>query len=405
MAGVGHVSSGVVTNDPVARSADLDAGPHARGGGNAPGALRLVDATSWLPGAWDALAVRSPGGEALQSHAWGEQKRPLGWDVRRLVIELGGEAAAVASIQERGMGDALPGAARAMLAKVGPLASLRYLYAPRGPVLLRRDAVGVRAALHGLRRFARARRALVLAIDPAWEEGGDLAAELGRSRFAAARREIQVSRTAMLVPIERDEDAQHRLLGDSTARNINKARRTGVTVERIDLVDVVAADPALAEFWDMFVATGRREGFIVRDRAYQLTQWQSLGAAGLASLWFARADGRRQTGVVLLHAGERLVSHHAGSPDDADLRGTRANHLLQWEIIRWAAGAGFTTYDLGGVDTRDAPGLPDNRSHPLWNLYEFKRGFGARGVVLVRAHEHAPHASLALAWNLARRLR
>ncbi len=360
-----------------------------------PASLRVVDATAWDPVEWDALAVRSARGEVFQSHAWGESKARLGWRPLRVLFELGSERVAVAALQERPFARRLP----------GPLGRLTYLYAPRGPVLLRSDAEAVAAALAGLRRVARARYAAVLTIDPAWEEGSEPAVALAREGFRPSPREVQVSRTAMLVPLREDEGAQHELLGDSTARNINKARRAGVTAERVDLADPLGREEALACFWEMFAATGRREGFIVRDRDYQLDQWRALGAAGLASLWFAVAGGRRQNGVVLLHCGRRLVSHVAGSPDDADLRATRANHLLQWAIMRWGAAHGFTVYDLGGVDTRDAPGLPFNRSHPLWNLYEFKRGFGARGVVFVRAHDFAPRPLLGLGWRLARRLR
>jgi len=127
--------------------------------------------------------------------------------------------------------------------------------------------------------------------------------------------------------------------------------------------------------------------------------------ARTSSFAVAGVAGRRRNGVLLLHCGNLLVSYAAGAPDDADLRKTRANHLLQWEIIRWAAGAGFTGYDLGGVDTQTMVGVPQNESHPLWNLYEFKRSFGAHAVVRVRAHEYAPGALLGAGWRLARRFR
>lgn len=359
------------------------------------GRIRVVDATAWDARAWDDLGTRSPRGEAMQSHAWGELKRPLGWTPRRYVIEQDGDPVAAASLQERPLAARLP----------GPAGRLRYLYAPRGPVLLRDDPDTAVAALAGLRRIASARNAAVLTIDPAWEADGPQARALGPAGFRPSPREVQVSRTAMVVPVESDEPSQHRLLGDSTARNINKARRAGVTAARVDLQDPATREPALEAFFEMFEATGRREGFVVRDREYLLAGWRALGAAGLASLWFTSAGGRRRNGVILLHCGRRLVSHQAGSPDDADLRETRANHLLQWEILRWAATAGFREYDLGGVDTHEAPGIPRDRSHPLWNLFEFKKGFGARGTVLIRAHDHAPRAPLGAAWRLARQFR
>jgi len=106
------------------------------------GRIRVVDATAWDAGVWDELAARSPHGEALQSHAWGELKGPLGWTPRRYVIEKDGDPVAAVSLQERPLAARLP----------GPAGRLRYLYAPRGPVLLGDDPDTAVAALAGLGR-------------------------------------------------------------------------------------------------------------------------------------------------------------------------------------------------------------------------------------------------------------
>ena len=354
--------------------------------------VRVIDATGWEPSAWDDLAVRSDHGEAFQSHAWGELKRGLGWTPRRYVIEASGRPVALASIQER------PVIGR------GPLGRFRIHYAPRGPVLLEATPAAAIAALAGLRQIARGRHSVTLTIDPAWEEGTDLAAALGQSVFHAAARDVQVSRTAMIVPLEASEEAQRGLLGHTTTQDINRAIGLGVSVERIDMADGGAREEALADFYEIHAATGKREGFIVRSREYELEGWRRLGESGAASLWFAGLGGR-DTGALLLHSGKLLVYFAAGSREGADMRRTRANHLLQWRIMRWAAENGFTGYDMGGVDTQSAPGVPLDESHPLWNLFLFKRRFGGRAVVRVRAHEYAPNPLFGEVWRLARRYR
>ncbi|HEX7592474.1 MAG TPA: peptidoglycan bridge formation glycyltransferase FemA/FemB family protein [Candidatus Limnocylindrales bacterium] len=357
--------------------------------------IRVVDATDWTPSAWDDLTVRTPLGDAFQSHAWGELKSGLGWKPLRFVVEADGKQIAAVFIQERPLSRRLP----------GPLGGANIHYAPRGPILLEPSRTAAQAALHGLRLIARERHALTLTIDPTWVEGGDLAATLAGAGFRAARREVQVSRTAMIIPLQPTDETQHALLGDSTARNINKAKRAGVTTERVDLTDPAARGTALEEFFEMHAATGRREDFLVRDRDYALKQWRLLGESGVASLWFGVVDGRRRNGVLLLHCGRNLVSYAAGAPDDADLHKTRANHLLQWDILRWAAGAGFAGYDLGGVDTQTMPGLPQDESHPLWNLFQFKKSFGAVPELRIRDQEYAPNATLGTIWRTARRFR
>jgi lipid II:glycine glycyltransferase (peptidoglycan interpeptide bridge formation enzyme) len=356
--------------------------------------LRLVDATDWQPAAWDELAARSPMGDAFQSHAWGDLKRGLGWKPIRYVVEVGDKPVAAVSIQERSL----------LSRRGGPLGRYKIHYAPHGPVLLDETPGAVAAALEGLRRIASQRRAVTLTIDPAWEEGSAFHKALSAAGFRVAARDIQVSRTAMIVALQPSEAAQRDLLGHTTGYDINRAISLGVTTERIDMSDEAGREAALAEFYEMHAATGKREGFIVRDRDYELEQWRSLGEAGLADLWFAGLRGR-DTGALLLHSGSLLVYFAAGSRDGADLRRTRANHLLQWRIIRWAGESGFAGYDMGGVDTQSAPGVPADESHPLWNLYLFKRRFGGAPAVRIHAHEFAPNAALGLAWRMARRFR
>jgi lipid II:glycine glycyltransferase (peptidoglycan interpeptide bridge formation enzyme) len=361
---------------------------------DAAGAVSVVDATDREPAAWDDLAVRSPLGEAFQSHAWGELKRGLGWTPLRYLIQLRGESVAVVSIQERAV----------VGRRAGILGRYRISYAPRGPVLLETSPEAVEAALAGLRQIARTRHAVTLTVDPAWEEGSDRADAFRRAGFRRAARDVQVSRTAMIVPLEASEAAQRDLLGHTTLYDVNKALSLGVQTERIDMADERAREKALADFYEIHAATGKREGFIVRDRGYELEQWRRLGLSGVASLWFAGLGGR-DTGALLLHSGKHLVYFAAGSREGADMRRTRANHLLQWHIIRWAAEAGFSGYDMGGVDTQRAPGVPQDESHPLWNLYLFKRRFGGRPVTRIHAHEYAPNAVFGAAWRLARRVR
>ena len=360
----------------------------------ASGSLCVIDATGWDPSAWDDLAVRTPMGEAFQSHAWGELKRSLGWTPLRYVIELNDARIGCVSIQERPL----------LGRRAGPLGRLRIHYAPRGPVLLSSEPGTADAVLAGLRQIGRARGSVTLTVDPAWGVDSVPAAALTGSGFRVAARDVQVSRTAMIVPLEASEAAQRERLGHTTLQDITKALAAGVTTENVDLMDATASDAALAEFYDIHAATGRREGFIVRDRAYELDQWRRLGASGVASLWFAGAGGR-DTGALLLHCGELLVYFAAGSRDGADMRRTRANHLLQWRIIRWAAEAGFRGYDMGGVDTQSAQGVPQDESHPLWNLYLFKRRFGGVSTIRIHAYEYAPNKVLGVAWRLARRFR
>lgn len=376
--------------------------------------IEVVDLSDASADEWDALAVRSPRGEALQSHAWGEVKAAGGWRPLRVRIDRNGVPVAVCSIQERDLSAPVtrhaPAGLRQRLGFLGGLG--RFLYAPFGPVLLGGDAA---ATLAGLRQLARRRHAALLVIDPAWEEGSEAARALPAGGFVHAERAVQVATTGMYLPLHADEDTQWRLLNQNVRRNIERCRKAGVAVVRFDATsadDAVGA--ALATAYRMLVETGERRGFAddLRPADYHASSQRALIAAGHASLWLARQDDRELAYTLVHHSGDRAVLFEAGEAeqppgDDAADAKPRcsANFLLQWSIVRWAAEQGFATYDLSGVDNHSAPGLPSDESHPLWNLFRFKSQWGARPVQFVGAWERAPWPLLGSAFRRARTLR
>jgi hypothetical protein len=168
--------------------------------------IEVVDRTDASAADWDALAVRSSRGEALQSHAWGEVKAAAGWRPLRVRIDRDGVPVAVCSLQERDLTAPLTRRAPPALGtRLGFLGGLgRFLYAPFGPVLLGDDAHG---ALAGLRQLARRRHAALLVIDPAWEEGSQAALALSADGFTHAQRAVQVATTGMYLPLHAEEEA------------------------------------------------------------------------------------------------------------------------------------------------------------------------------------------------------
>ncbi len=374
--------------------------------------IEVVDLTDAPASEWDALAVRSPRGEALQSHAWGEVKAAAGWRPLRVRIDRDGVPVAACSIQERDVASPivrrLPRTVGGRLGVAGELG--RFLYAPFGPVLLGDDAP---AALAGLRQVARRRHAASLAIDPAWEEGSAPGLALAGAGFVRAERAIQVATTGMYVPLHADEEAQWRQLNSNIRRNIDRCRKAGVEVVRFDGASATdALEVALATAYRMLAETGARRGFgaDLRPAEYHASSQRALIGAGHASLWMARHEGRDLAYTLVHHSGDRAVLFEAGEadrPDDesgAPSGRFAANVLLQWTIIRWAAEQGFATYDMSGVDNHSAPGLPRDESHPLWNLYRFKAQWGARPVQFVGAWDHAPWPLLGRAFQVARSL-
>lgn len=377
------------------------------------GRFRLIDATADDAITWDALAVHSRRGEAFQSYAWSEHKRRTGWAARRYRIEDGEGPLAVISIQEQ---DVLHSVVRRLpgpMSRRGMLPALagRLLYAPTGPILLREDAASARAAVGALRRIARARRAALLVVDPNWERDGLLASSLVEQGFVPSRRQIQVSSTGTQIPLQPDDAAQRRLLNENARRNVDRARKAGVTVTRLDRSSPDAElDGALASSYRMWVEIGERKGFarFLRAAEHHIAGQRDMIRTGVATLWIARLESQDLAHAAVYCCGRRAFMFQAGE-GAAQLKRVPANFLLQWSILRWAAGAGFDVYDMGGVDNHEAPGIPRDEDHPMWSVLRFKLQWGARPVQFCGAHEYAPWpllgGSLRAAWRLRDALR
>jgi hypothetical protein len=299
----------------------------------------------------------------------------------------------------------------------------RFLYLPLGPILLagqdQRTVDEVEApaagpaertrrailALGAVRAVARARRAAVVVVDPCWEVDGPEAAALPEAGFVPAWRQVQVSRTGVLVPLDRDEADQHARLSDNVARNLNRARRAGVTATCVDGESAEAdREAAYCRSYAILAETGRRVGFELRGEAYHVASTRALVEGGAASLWFARLDGRDVAHTVVHRCGARALLFQSGEPDEALADGRArvpANFSLQWAILRWASAAGFRWYDMGGVDTPAAPGLPADERHPLWGLLGFKRQWGGRPIEFAGAWQWTPQGLRGTAVRLA----
>ena len=310
--------------------------------------------------AWDALACRSPRGEALQSVAWGEVKEASGWVARRYRID----------------DDAGPGGGRVDPGARPRRARRRAGRPPRsgagagrraarwagsctrrsGPVLLRDDAGAVAAALRGLRRIARQRHAALLVIDPCWEVGPPRAgALLGRGIRARAAPGPGLHDRACSCRSTPTRTTQWRQLNQNARRNVEKCRKAGVEVVRFD------RDDRPGRRWRgpstrptrccSRRARGAASGTCCDRRRTTTPPSSGSSRRAHASLWVASHEGRELAHTLVHHSGDRAVLFEAGEADADDAadradgrtapRRFAANFLLQWTIIRWAAESGL----------------------------------------------------------------
>ncbi len=309
--------------------------------------------------AWDAALLALPAPHLLQSWAWGELKSRWGWTAERWLLR---SAAGV------------PCAAVQVLTRRISRLPVCVLYAPRGPLVADDEAFD--AALALLEQRARAKRAIWVKAD-----GDPSSADaLDRRRALLAARGWRYSstqvqfRNTMHTDLRRSDEALLAAMKPKTRYNVRLAEKRGVRVRVV--APIGNADARL--LYAMYAETARRDGFAIREAAYYADVWRTMDSVA----FIAECEGQALAGLVLLRFGDRAWYFYGMSRSVG--REHMPNYLLQWVAMRWARDQGCNVYDWWG-----APDVRDERD-PLWGVYRFKEGFGARFVEGLGAWDYMP---------------
>jgi lipid II:glycine glycyltransferase (peptidoglycan interpeptide bridge formation enzyme) len=293
-------------------------------------------------GRWDELIVANPdGGQILQTRAWGEFKRSWGWRPTYWIAAAGDTEVAVLFLRRRiwGFGD--------------------LWYAPKGPGV--RDTGTLVALLSDRQPMA---DAFLVKVEPEIEESAADAGALRRAGLRKAVTDVQMSRSTIVVDLDRDEDALLASFKPKCRYNTRLASRRGVEVTAVPMTDA-----NIATMYSLMAATRERAGFFLRSERYFRGYWELQAASGQAQLFFASWQGQVLAGVFATYVGRHAWYKDGGSiKEHSELM---APHLLQWEVMRWLRERGVRSYDLVAVPHSSALA----EGHPLYGLYRFKSGF------------------------------
>ena len=291
------------------------------------------------PLAWDAFVEAAPTGAYPQVTAWAEVKAHNGWTPQRVAV------------------DGAPGPLGVQLLtyRRRPV-PLGIGYAPRGPVGAVEDREAVAALTERLRDVGRSARLVEVSVDP--EVAADHAlVDALRSVGWRPAESLQPDRSR-IVDLTLPEDELWSAVRPKWRQYVSKARRAGVTVEDV-------GEAGLDAFYDVYVETARRAGFVVRAKRAYADVYRAYAARDRARLLVARLlDGSPAATLILLACGGTVVEPYGGMTGaGAELR---ANYLLKWEAIRSSRERGYRRYDMWGI------------AHA--GIDHFKSGFGGEEV-------------------------
>ncbi|HUQ42184.1 MAG TPA: peptidoglycan bridge formation glycyltransferase FemA/FemB family protein [Candidatus Limnocylindrales bacterium] len=315
---------------------------------------------------WDDAAARSAWGHTMQSSAWAKIRDAQGW--RPEFIRFG-EALPLALVLWRDVAPGFP---------IG--------YVPRGPIIKPHDQRDLRVALLGIARVAKERSAIFVKVDPELDPAfAEPALREGGFRRAS---DIQPVLSTLHLDLAPDEDALMAALEKDTRWSVRQAPKRGVILREAH------DDTALRAFYDLYIETGGRAGFITRTWPYYRNTWRTLIDAELASLRLAYVEEVPVAGAMVWRCGDRAL-YQTGATNDAG-RKSYAAYALLWECIIEAKRQGRTTFDMGGI-----PVDLERKDDPMYGPYQFKRGFGGVVQHWVGAHDTVPSPLLYRSYTVA----
>ena len=336
---------------------------------------------------WNDILTAFPDAHILQTREWAGIKARVGWQAEPHVWhDAQGNVVAAAMLLRRKLPKPLPWS---------------VLYAPKGPLLASwEDHALLARVLDDLQAYARRTAAVFLKIDPdvvlgtgvPGQEGAQenplghaVQGELARRGWRFSDEQVQF-RNTVLLDLTPSEDDLLAAMKQKTRYNIRLAFRKGVRVR-------VGGEDDLPLLYRMYAETAVRDGFIIRPRAYYLTVWRTLMAAGMAEPLIAEVEGEPVAAVVIFRFGTRAYYFYGMSTGKH--RNKMPTYALQWEAIRRAKAAGFRWYDFWGA--------PDefNANDPMWGVFRFKQGFGATVVRTLGAWDFPARPGLYRAYTEA----
>lgn len=166
-------------------------------------------------------------------------------------------------------------------------------------------------------------------------------------------------KVTMLLPLAPDPEAMWTVLDRKVRNQVRKAEKSGLT-------SVVGGVELLEAFYPVFATNMRDLGTPVYSR--RLFEEVFAAFPDRTRLFAVRtAEGRCVAAGVGLHFRDTVEMPWASSL--REFKAASPNNLLYWEALKYAIGAGATTFDFG-------------RSTPNEGTYNFKAQWGAQPVPL-----------------------
>ncbi len=284
--------------------------------------------------------------------------------------------------------------AMSMLIRKVPKLPYTLMYCCRGPVCDPSDEETILDLLAASKQLARTMRSYAVKIDPDLPKPSPVMERcLERCGFkqvdGGKNFESAQPRFVFRLDIEgKSEEEIMAAFDQKTRYNVRLAMRKGVVCKN-------AGEEGLDDFSALMDETGRRDGFVPRNRTYFENMLKNLGEYARLYMCYL-PDGTPVSGAMAIHYGDKVWYLYGAS--SSEHREYMPNYLMQWEMIRWAVSLGCRIYDFRGVSGDLSP------ENPLYGLYRFKKGFGGDFIEFIGEYDYVMSRMLRKTVDLGKKM-
>lgn len=301
---------------------------------------------------YESFVNNHPQGSFTQSLCWCDVKQ--GWQHEAVIVRDENQKIIAAML---------------VLVKRIPFLRTAFFYSPRGPVCDLRNVAVLAELYEGIRILARKYRAYLFKCDPMVEAQDHETIEcLRRAGFILQHDEqtIQCRDNYILDIKDKTQDEVFESFHNKWRYNIRLSERKGVTCEYYE----TCPQDKLDDFYKLMVETGERDGFLVRPKEYFKAMIDSFH--GGCRLYLCYYQGEPVSAAITVQYAKKTCYVYGAS--SGRHRNVMPNHLMQWNMIKWAIESKNDIYDFQNIPNYD------DETHPKYGIYRFKKGFNGRVV-------------------------
>ncbi len=300
---------------------------------------------------WETFVLKNAPGALFQSWAWGQVQVKMDQKLWRFGIYEGASLVGVFQILK-------------VSARRGT-----FLHVRHGPVFAKQEKKYWEEFLTFMKECAAREHAWFIRVSPLIDDSQEN--RMFFKEFGMRSAAIHAMDAELCWVLDIDKSREELLAGmrKTTRYEIRQAEKLGVTV--VQSSDVTS----LGEFFKLYAATSRRQGFIPHSGINE--EFEIFAKEGKSTLFLGTYKNEVLAGAIILYWGNQAFYHHGASLSTK----VPASYLVQWVAIGEAQKRGIKVYNMWGI----AP--EDNLKHPWRGLTLFKKGFGGREIKYIHAHD------------------